>query len=92
MRKIMFLMLAFTFLITGVSFAGDEGCFSTGEERLEETKPLDLGEPTPEEKSRMGREAKDRHARESGFDESLTDDASTEEIAGDDSEARWEFN
>lgn len=91
MKKLLLFILAFTLVAASACFANEKGN-TAAEEQVEEAKPLDLGEPTPEERSRMGREAKERRARESGFDEALTDDNTMEEMAGDDSEARWEFN
>jgi len=91
MKKLMFFILTFMLAAASACLANEKGN-TAAEECVEEAKPLDLGEPTPEERSQMEREAKEKRLEESGFDESLTDDASTEEIAGDDSEARWEFN
>ncbi len=91
MKKLSFFILAFTLITASACFAGEKGN-AAPDEQAEEAKPLDPGEPTPEEKSQMDREVKEGRFEESGFDEACADDDSTEEIAGDDSEARWEFN
>jgi len=86
------LILVFMLVVSPACLGSEKENRAAAEAQAEETKPLDLGEPTPKERSQMDREAKEKRAEESGFDEAITDDNTSEEIAGDESEARWEFN
>ncbi|MGB2705562.1 MAG: hypothetical protein WBC74_01710 [Candidatus Omnitrophota bacterium] len=60
---------------------------SPEDEQAEEAKPLDLGEPTPEEISQMEREKEHRRMEEDGFGGGFDD--TLQEMAGDDSGDRW---
>jgi len=51
---------------------------------------LDLGEPTPQERSQMDRELAHRRVEEGGYSDAWDD--TMQEMAGDDSAGRWEFD
>jgi len=92
MKKIVLLALALVFATVTACLGKEIEKAITPQRHTGETKPLDLGQSTPEETNLMDREAKERRDEESGFDEAHVDEDTIEEMAGDDSEARWEFN
>lgn len=86
MEKLLLFMLVFVLAVAPVC-AGEEKQADSPEECV---RPLDLGEPTPEEISQMEREEEHTRMEESGFSEGFDD--TMEEMAGDNSKAEWEFN
>ena len=91
-----FLLFALVlFIFTGTVHAQMEKApdyeeISESQDEEGEVKALDLGEPTPDEVSQMEREEENTRVEESGFSEAYDD--TTQEMAGDESNANWEFN
>ncbi|GEM_PF-2038051 len=93
MKKLIFFALTFIFTAAGAGLFADDGEKNTvAKESLEAIKALNMEKPAPEEKSRMDREEQQKRLEESGFNEAITDDDTLQEMAGDTSETRWEFD
>jgi len=86
MKKMLVVIIAICFL-SGFAVC-EEKPSSTKSPSLSEGKILDLGEPTPEEISQMGREEKNKYLRDSGFADSFGD--TMEEMEGDDSKSEFD--
>ena len=95
MKKLLFAWLVLS-LLSGF-------CIMSGAEDMEydddimyaenedgEVRPLDLGEPTEEEKAEMNRDAHWKNMEDRGFQGGIED--TDQEMAGDDSDSNWIFN